>query len=60
MPGRNDPALPLETIARHGVEERLPEAVMMTLAGMAFRPQPHDERDLLVIVGENARAVAAA
>lgn len=60
VPGRNDPALALETIARYGVEERLPEAVMMTLAGMTFRPQPQDDRDLLVIVGENARAVAAA
>ena len=59
VPGRNDPALALETIARYGVEAGLPEAVMTTLAGMAFRPQPQDDRDLLVIVGENALAVSA-
>jgi hydroxypyruvate reductase len=60
VPGRNDPALALETIARFGVEDRLPGAVMTTLTEMPFRPQPRDDRDLLVIVGENARAVAAA
>ncbi|MDQ2655690.1 MAG: DUF4147 domain-containing protein [Chloroflexota bacterium] len=60
VPGRNDPTLALETIAHYGVEERLPEVVMATLAGMAFLPQPQNDRDLLVIVGENARAVSAA
>lgn len=60
VPGRNDPTLALETIARFGVEDRLPRAVMTTLTQMAFQPQPADERDLLVIVGENARAVSAA
>ncbi len=60
VPGRNDPALALETIARFGVETQLPNRVITTLEEMAFYPQPSDERDLLVIVGENARAVAAA
>ncbi len=59
VPGRNDPALALETISRFGVEAQLPEAVMTTLEGMVFQPQPLDDRDLLVIVGENARAVSA-
>jgi hydroxypyruvate reductase len=59
VPGRNDPALALETIARFGVESHIPGAVLTTLQGMAFEPQPVDERDLLIIVGENARAVAA-
>jgi hydroxypyruvate reductase len=59
VPGRNDPALALETITRFGVASQLPNAVMTALQGMAFQPQPPDERDLLVIVGENARAVAA-
>jgi glycerate 2-kinase len=59
VPGRNDPALALETIARFGVESHIPEAVLTTLQGMAFEPQPVDERDLLIIVGENARAVTA-
>ena len=60
VPGRNDPALALQTIARFGVETQLPPNVMAMLRGMAFHPQPSDERDLLVIVGENARAVTAA
>lgn len=60
VPGRNDPALALETIARFGVETQLPNRVITTLEEMAFHPQPSDERDLLVIVGENARAVTAA
>lgn len=60
VPGRNDPSLALETIARFGVEERLPPAVMTTLRKMTHQPQPVDDRDLLVIVGENARAVSAA
>ncbi|MCA9863250.1 MAG: DUF4147 domain-containing protein [Thermomicrobiales bacterium] len=60
IPGRNDPALALETIARFGVEERLPAVVMAALRDMAYEPQPEDDRDRLVIVGENARAVAAA
>ena len=59
VPGRNDPALALETIARFGVEAQLPDAVMETLQAMTFQPQPANERDLLIIVGENARAVAA-
>jgi glycerate 2-kinase len=60
VPGRNDPGLALETIARFGVEAQIPEAVMATLRGMTYQPQAPDERDLLVIVGENARAVSAA
>lgn len=60
VPGRNDPTLALETIARFGVEERLPTGVMTTLKAMEYRPQPVDDRDLLVIVGDNARAVSAA
>ena len=59
VPGRNDPKLALETIARFGVQAQIPETVLTTLRGMTFRPQPADERDLLVILGENARAVAA-
>jgi glycerate 2-kinase len=59
VPGRNDPALALETIARFGVEAQLPEPVMATLRAMTFQPQPADEQDLLVVVGENARAVSA-
>lgn len=60
VPGRNDPALAQETISRFGVAAQLPEAVMTTLEGMVFQPQPLDDRDLLIIVGENARAVSAA
>ena len=59
VPGRNDPGLALATIERFGVEGQLPEAVISTLQGLTFQPQPADERDLLVIVGENARAVSA-
>jgi glycerate 2-kinase len=60
VPGRNDPALALETITRFGVETQVPAAVMETLQAMTLQPQPADDRDLLVIVGENARAVSAA
>lgn len=60
VPGRSDPALALATIARYNVEEQLPPAVMSALREMTFQPQAQDERDLLTIVGENARAVAAA
>ncbi len=60
VPGRNDPALALEIIARFGVAERLPTAVMSMLSAMVFQPQLVDDRDLLVTVGENARAVSAA
>jgi hydroxypyruvate reductase len=60
VPGRNDPLLALETISRFGVESQIPEIVLTTLQGMEFQPQPMDGRDLLIIVGENARAVAAA
>lgn len=59
VPGRNDPALALETIARFGVESQIPKAVVATLNAMTFQPQPADERDLLIVVGENARAVTA-
>ena len=59
VPGRNDPGLALETIARFGVETQVPETVMATLQAMTYQPQPADERDLLVIVGENARAVSS-
>lgn len=59
VPGRNDPTLALDTIARFGVAAQLPEAVLQTLHAMTFQPQAMDERDLLIIVGENARAVGA-
>ncbi|MCA9877948.1 MAG: hypothetical protein KC442_09200, partial [Thermomicrobiales bacterium] len=42
------------------VEEQLPPAVMTVLREMTLQPQAPDDRDLLVIIGENARAVAAA
>lgn len=60
VPGRNDPALALETIGRFGVESQIPRAVMTTLEEFEHRPQPFSDRDLLVIIGENARAVSAA
>ncbi|MFT4037621.1 MAG: DUF4147 domain-containing protein [Thermomicrobiales bacterium] len=57
--GRNDPALALEMIARFAVEDAVPAVVLDTLRGMTYLPQAGDPRDVLAIIGENARAVAA-
>lgn len=61
VPGRSDPALALETIARFGVEEDLPPAVLAALREpRTAQSEPTTDDDTLRIIGDNAMAVAAA
>lgn len=61
VPGRSDPVMALEMIARFQVEEQTPAAVLASLQEpRPAQPEPTTGDDTLVIIGDNAMAVAAA
>ena len=61
VPGGKDSRLAIEVIERFGVKEQLPESVVSALHTGSGEPAlQHANKDVLLVIGDNAAAVGAA
>ena len=61
VPGGSDPRLALEIIERYGVQQQIPASVLARLNASPVGPVPdRTNEDVLLVIGDNAAAVAAA
>jgi hydroxypyruvate reductase len=61
VPGGRDPRLALEVIDRFGVQQLIPASVLAALNTCSLEPGSNrTDEDVLLIIGDNAAAVAAA